>query len=969
MKSYLRFAAPLLVALSTVMYGCDDEVPVPGPDEPSSDPYAGDVRTLTLGAETRHFPYQNITLRLKAPDGTLVVRPGVHSRNGELSRIDLATGLKDGEYEMLCLEYPTAENPEIADLAEEFATAEFALGAKIKVAEGHVEVLDRYDSVIGLYGEGTADNPYKISSYDGLMNLALYVNSEENNGKITSDTYFVQTDSIDMYKACRSVDRQYGWNPIGANPALPFRGHYQGNAISTLIIDRGHTAGVGLFGYVHNARFDNIRFYNSSIKGNFAVGLIAGASLCSGADRGIVAMTGCTASGCEIYGSEESLNVGALLGAVDMSSQAFMQSCSSFGNKVEATYNAGGLAGGCGLYSAVQLNDCYNTSEVKAGYSGAGGMIGTADTLFMTGSRNAGVIAGGLQYTPGKSDRSAIGAGGLAGGAGMATVSSCINSGAVQGYSGVGGIVGSTRVKGSATEAYVYNNVLARYCGNTGDISGTECIGGIVGESQVGTYAVYNTGRITGDDYVAGIAGCTSIAVAHNAVNTGEVSGAKYVSGIIGKTLMGSLALDHNYGRINGSDSHLAGVVALAGNNTMVHYCGNYGKLTSTGNGPVGGIVGEIGDPRKWTAMNICDCVLGSADIIMGFLGPVIAVTSHVIEATAETVANMLELVEVAVDGVLHVSDAVILGLSALELLENEELVELSSELQAKASDINDEVKAEISRLRREGSSSPSGFDKTAFSTGYNGNVDATLAYYEGDGNSERFNEQINIKRERRAENLEKSHQTTEIIHDVIGGVCCVVGAVAAVGATVASGGAAVPFIIAGTVTSIAGGLNAITKSCLEFENNAVIISQCVNAADISAPAGNVGGLVGNLWDASILRDCINTGNGPKFGSPFAGHCGGSVDMYRLISLANRSTWCDLYKIDGRSLVIYDPECEFTPTGNIHLMNTKTLSNPKYYKEIDSEWIVGDGECLWNMGSSASNSFPVPAWSEMRENY
>ena len=56
MKSYLRFAAPLLVALSTVMYGCDDEVPVPGPDEPSSDPYAGDVRTLTLGAETRHFP-------------------------------------------------------------------------------------------------------------------------------------------------------------------------------------------------------------------------------------------------------------------------------------------------------------------------------------------------------------------------------------------------------------------------------------------------------------------------------------------------------------------------------------------------------------------------------------------------------------------------------------------------------------------------------------------------------------------------------------------------------------------------------------------------------------------------------------------------------------------------------------------------------------------------------------------------
>ena len=103
----------------------------------------------------------------------------------------------------------------------------------------------------------------------------------------------------------------------------------------------------------------------------------------------------------------------------------------------------------------------------------------------------------------------------------------------------------------------------------------------------------------------------------HNAINTGAVEGTDYVSGIIGKTGFGSVALNHNYGNISASGSHTAGILGLGGNNTIIHYCGNFGDISNPSGKYIGGIVGEIGDPRKWTAMNIAECVVGSIEIIM----------------------------------------------------------------------------------------------------------------------------------------------------------------------------------------------------------------------------------------------------------------------------------------------------------------------------------------------------------------
>lgn len=966
----------LAVATLLAMTACDrDDLPSPDGDS-AADNFAGPTRDFTLGPETDGFQAPTFKLALEAPDGSVITREGSHIRQGNRSQLSLASGIADGIYRLLYFEYPIEYNPDLADLADQFKTTQFGLGSRIEIDGGKVTVLDHFSEEIGLPGKGTEEEPYEISSYNSLMKLAQLVNSEDTNGLITKDTHFRQTGKIDLYQASRETDRRYGWLPIGANSALPFRGHYHGAQLSTMIIDRSNSAAVGLFGYVHDASFDNVALSNSAISGNFAAAGIVGASLMSGSDRGLIAMTGCKVEGCEITGNDESVGIGALLGVVDMQSRAFLQGCVSDGNTVTCSYNAGGLIGGSGLYSSLSISNCINTSQVTSRYAGAGGLVGSCDTIQAAACSNSGRILGATDYNPADKKNSGIGAGGLIGGAGTATVTSCNNMGEVSGYAGVGGLVGSGRVKGSDTEAYMYNNIMFRYSWNDANVSGTDCVGGIVGEAQAGTYAVYNKGDVKGTRYVAGIAGCTSIAVTHNAINTGNVSGADYVSGIVGKTQFGSIALNHNYGAVKATGTHLGGIVALAGNNTMINYCGNYGQLTSTSNGPVGGIVGEIGDPRVWTAMNYAECVIGSMECLMGFVGPFMALYGESLEAISHTLEIVLHVSEVLTDAGLLVSDTVLFGMGVEEMIEESQMVEMKTELSQQVDAVNNEVKRAMASLRGQDSFTLNGFDHSCFTSGYASAISDNLNFYEADGGDMKFNEKINLLREEREEALEKAHKTDEILHESIAGVCILVGAVATVGGLVLSGGAAAPFVLAGAAASLAGGLNALTKTCMEFEENVVIISQCVNAGNISAPAGgDIGGFVGRLQDASIIRDCLNTGEGPGHGNPYVGHVGTNVNIKRLVTLCDPKTWNSPTQLPNdvmSACVAWDPAMSDNDVKNKwekervkYLRSSEEVRNPDTYTALGDGWEIGSSDAVWRIGSDRVNAFPVPAWSEM----
>lgn len=967
-----RFAQGAMMTLAslTLLVGCKDDSPSGSGTAGNADQYIGPASEMTLGPETNGFNSSSFTLAIEAPDGTIIKREGSHSRQGYKSHLSLSSGLSDGIYRLLYFEYPIEDNPQLADLADQFSTTQFGLGSRIEVKNGSITILDSFDEEIGFPGKGTAEEPYEISSYNSLLKLAQIVNSEEKNELITKETHFRQTGKIDLYQASREADRRYGWNPIGANSALPFRGHYHGAELSTMIIDRPNSAAVGLFGHVHNAAIYDLKISNSSVTGNFAAGGIVGASLMSGKDRGLVTITGCEVTRSEITGSDQSVSIGGIIGAIDMQSRAYLQNCTSSENTIKGTYNAGGLAGGAGLYSSIAFSSCKNSSSVTSDFSGAGGLIGSCDTVQAAVSSNTGRIQGAALYRAGDTKNTGIGSGGLVGGAGTATMTSCSNAGTVSGYAGVGGLVGSARVKGSDTEAYMYNNVMFRYSWNEGDVNGTDCVGGLTGEAQCGTYGVYNKGNISGTRYVGGIAGSTSIAVTHNAINLGKVSGGDYVAGIVGKTAFGSLALDHNYGEVNGTGTHLGGITALAGNNTIIHYCGNYGSLKSTGSGPVGGIVGEIGDPRKWTAMNIVECVIGSAEVAMAGFGAVMAVAGHSIAALSETLEVFLHIAETMTDCGLLTVDSVMWGIGVQEMIEEFEAEKMASELSQEIDIVNSTVKAEMAALRRNFTFNLKDFNHSPFDSSYMQEVDNLLNYYESDGGDDKFNEKINLAREEREEYLEKVHKTNEIIHQVVGGVCIVVGTVASIGGIIASGGAAAPFVVAGIAASVAGGLNAITKSCLEYEENAVIISQCVNGGAISSASGSqTGGLVGVLQDNSIVRDCINTGDGPGHGRTFVGKTGSNIIQMRLISLANSSTWDETKAPDTKhEMVIYNPDAKYDWDGS-HMRlvkDRKDISDPATYTAVDKDWKTNGTNDLWII-PSVSNSFPVPAWSEMRD--
>lgn len=976
--SEVIFKCFTLIVTSVILWtvtGCSDDRPAEENNPQENDTYVGEARSLELGPESRGFNSSSFTLVIQAPDGSLISRDGSQYRKDNSTAVfTLSTGLADGIYRLLYFEYPIADNPELADLADRFPTAQYGLGSRIEVKNGAVSVIDDFNEEIGLPGKGTADEPYEISSYNSLMKLAQLVNSEERNGLITKDTHFRQTGKIDLYQASRECDRRYGWLPIGANSALPFRGHYHGGEISTLVIDRPNSPAVGLFGHVHNAAIYNVRMTNSAVLGNFAVGAIAGASLMSGQDRGIVTATGCEVSGCEITGSGQSVSAGAILGAVDMHSRAIFDNCNSDNNTISCSYNAGGIAGGAGLYSIVSFSSCRNSSTVSSGFSGAGGLIGTCDTIYAAASSNAGKIAGALEFNPGDTRNAGIGAGGIAGGTGSASLISCTNSGAVSGYAGVGGLVGSARVKGNASEAYMYNNVMIRYSMNEGDVSGTECVGGLSGESQCGTYAVYNKGSVSGTSYVGGIAGNTSIAVTHNAINLGKVSGHDYIGGIVAKTTFGSLALDHNYGEVTGTGTHLGGITALAGNNTIIHYCGNYGQLKYSGNGPVGGIAGEIGDPRKWTAMNITECVIGSLECVMGVVGPVMAVAGGAIEELSETLEIVLHISEVVSDCGLLVTDATLWTIGVGEMIEESIAEEMAVSLSMEVDEINSSIKSEMSRIRQTPSYSLKDFDNSALKSPYSEQIDKVLSFYESDGGDLRFNEKINKAREEREHYLEKTHKTNEIIHQVVGGVCILVGTVATVGGMVASGGLAAPFVVAGSLASLAGGLNAITKSCMEFEENAVIISQCINAGKITSPSSShTGGLVGRLQDNSILRDCLNTADGPGHGYPFVGHAGSNTVQHRLLSLSDYYSWSEFKDMNLKAgKVCYSPKFAdymvqdlWDRTAVKMLTSNKEVTDPHSYLSVDGDWRISGNSNFWKLASGTENSFPIPSISEM----
>ncbi len=231
-------------------------------------------------------------------------------------------------------------------------------------------------------GDGTRQNPYKISTPD---DLALIVKDAY------SSKYFVQTSDIDLTQyldTCTST-AQMGWLPIGINGS-PFKGFYDGanHKIKGLWIERPSMEGTGLFGYTSDATIINV-----------SIEIPEGKAITGG--KSVAAVCGFAAFGqiinCKVTGTiRGESNVGGIAG----SNWGTIQNCS-----VNATINAS--AGDCGGISGRAANNSWivfcQTNSTVTGVDRVGGVLGNSNmgvtmvfNTFSSGTVSGKTFVGGI---------------------------------------------------------------------------------------------------------------------------------------------------------------------------------------------------------------------------------------------------------------------------------------------------------------------------------------------------------------------------------------------------------------------------------------------------------------------------------------------------------------------------------------------------------------------------------------------
>ena len=215
-------------------------------------------------------------------------------------------------------------------------------------------------------GDGTASNPYKISTAEQLAALAQQVND----GDPCDGVYYELTGNIDL-------SAYSSWTPIG-NDTTRFQGNFDGNdyQISNMKIT-GTGTYRGLFGYLHEATVSDLSLVNVqiSLTSGQAIGGITGGAWAS-------TVTDCSVSGTFSVPVTQRIDLmmGGIVGIVNGNST--ISNCSNAANINGGTGDhVGGVAGYAyaSMNSTIQILGCDNSGQVTggehtgdiAGYSGA----------------------------------------------------------------------------------------------------------------------------------------------------------------------------------------------------------------------------------------------------------------------------------------------------------------------------------------------------------------------------------------------------------------------------------------------------------------------------------------------------------------------------------------------------------------------------------------------------------------------
>ncbi len=305
-------------------------------------------------------------------------------------------------------------------------------------------------------GDGTSENPYRLSTAEELQEISEFPGS-----------HFIQINNINAASTSGWNDGQ-GFSPIGSS-SNPFTGSFNGNGfeISELTIDRDGNNHVGLFGFTANAQINNAGLVNVNIIGEDIVGGLVGTN------NGQISNSYVTGS---VSGDEM---VGGLVGINNRQIISSHSEAAVFGDDE----HIGGLAGING--SSGNIADSFASGNVESDDEYIGGLVGTNNgeisNSYATGSVTGDESVGGLVGSNSGSILSSFATGNVLGDDDM-----------------IGGLVGANRNNARIINSYA-----------TGSVSGDDEVGGLAGRNWPnGIIATsYAIGSVSGDDDTGGFIG------------------------------------------------------------------------------------------------------------------------------------------------------------------------------------------------------------------------------------------------------------------------------------------------------------------------------------------------------------------------------------------------------------------------------------------------------------------------------
>nr|WP_293569756.1 hypothetical protein [Prevotella sp.] len=226
-------------------------------------------------------------------------------------------------------------------------------------------------------GNGSVDNPYKISTAAELAWFRDYVNNESLYASATL------TEDIDLSEFCHAADaatntEELSWVPIG-NGRM-YCGTFDGNGktIRNLYIN-STIMYKGFFGYANGGSIKNITFDNAKVKNTH----YNGTGILTGAFEKCTIENIKTLANCSVEGTE---NTGGIAGT----GTGNISNCENRA-MVNGTNNVGGIVGNS---SDNTISSCANYGAVTGTKSNVGGMVGFFISGTIQNCANYGDISG-----------------------------------------------------------------------------------------------------------------------------------------------------------------------------------------------------------------------------------------------------------------------------------------------------------------------------------------------------------------------------------------------------------------------------------------------------------------------------------------------------------------------------------------------------------------------------------------------